>query len=175
MTQPLTDSFFEHDSVAIVGVSSSYNIGRAYLDSLVASGFKGRIYAVNQNGGEISGIEFHRSVTEIPGTVDYVISCIPARYSHRLIEESAAKGAKVVSFFTAGFSESGRDDGRRLEESLLKVARDRGVRLLGPNCLGLYCPQIGLSFASDFPKETGKVAFISQSGGRPGRGWHATE
>jgi acyl-CoA synthetase (NDP forming) len=165
MAQALTNSFFEHQSVAIVGVSGSYNIGQAYVDSLVRSGFKGKIYPVNQNGGEVSGLKVYRSVTEIPGDLDYVISCIPASFSRQLVEQSAAKHAKVLSFFTAGFSESGREDGRQLEEDLLQIARETGIRLLGPNCLGLYCPGIGLSFAADFPQEAGRVAFIGQSGG----------
>lgn len=165
MTQPITDSFFEHDSVAIVGVSHSYNIGRAFLDSMVRSGYKGRIYPINPGGGEIAGLKSYRSVAEVPGSLDYVICCIPARFTRQLVEESAAKHAKVVSFFTAGYSETGRTEGRRLEEELLQVARKGGVRLLGPNCLGLYRPAIGLSFAADFPVEAGGAAFIGQSGG----------
>jgi acyl-CoA synthetase (NDP forming) len=82
-----------------------------------------------------------------------------------LVKDSAAKGARIVSFFTAGYSETGRSEGRDLEDELLRVARATGVRLLGPNCLGLYCPGTGLSFAADFPKETGNVGFIGQSGG----------
>jgi acyl-CoA synthetase (NDP forming) len=104
-------------------------------------------------------------MADVPGKVDYVISCIPARFTPQLVKDSATKGAKIVSFFTAGYSESGRSEGRNLEDELLRVARAAGIRLLGPNCLGLYCPRIGLSFAADFPRETGNVGFIGQSGG----------
>ena len=165
MGERITDSFFYHTSVAIAGASIPYNIGHAFVDCLLASGFKGKIYPLNPNGGEILGLKVYRSIKDIPGKVDYVISCIPARFTPQLVQESAEKGAKIVSFFTAGYSESGRQEGEELEEELLRVARASGVRLLGPNCLGLYCPKIGLSFASDFPKESGNVGFISQSGG----------
>ena len=166
MNKPgIDDSFFHHTSVAIAGASTSYNIGHAFVSCMLDSGFKGSVYPVNPGGGEILGLKVHHSVEAIPDTVDYVISCIPARLTPQLVRDSAAKGARIVSFFTAGYSESGRAEGRELEEDLLRVARASGVRLLGPNCLGLYCPGIGLSFACDFPKEKGNVGFISQSGG----------
>jgi acyl-CoA synthetase (NDP forming) len=161
----IDDSFFEHSSVAIAGASSDYNIGHAFVQCLQDSGFQGRVYPLNPAGGEIRGLKVYRRIADIPGKVDYVISCIPARFTPQLVKDSAAKGAKVVSFFTAGYSESGRSEGRDLEDELLRVARATGVRLLGPNCLGLYCPRIGLSFAADFPKEPGDVGFIGQSGG----------
>jgi len=161
----VNDSFFHHTSVAIAGASTSYNIGHAFVSCMLDSGFKGRVYPVNPGGGEILGLKVHPSVEAIPDTVDYVISCIPARLTPQLVRDSAAKGARIVSFFTAGYSEVGRTEGREMEADLLRAARAGGVRLLGPNCLGLYCPDIGLSFACDFPKEKGNVGFISQSGG----------
>jgi acyl-CoA synthetase (NDP forming) len=163
--RPIDDSFFEHSSVAVAGASLQYGIGQAFVQCMLDSGFRGPIYPLNPAGGEIRGLKVYRSVTDIPGDVDYVISCIPARLTPQLVKESAAKGAKIVSFFTAGYSETGRREGRELEDELLRVARAGGVRLLGPNCLGLYCPHIGLSFAADFPKEKGYVGFIGQSGG----------
>ena len=165
MKQSINDSFFHQTSVAIAGASTSYNIGHAFVSCMLDSGFKGKIYPVNPSGGEILGLKVYHSIDEVPGTIDYVISCIPARSTPQLVKDSAAKGAKIVSFFTAGYSESGRREGSELEDELLRVARASGVRLLGPNCLGLYCPEIGLSFACDFPKEKGNVGFVSQSGG----------
>jgi len=161
----IDDSFFQHSSVAIAGASSEYNIGHAFVQCMQDSGFQGPVYPLNPSGGEIRGLKVYRRITDIPGNVDYVISCIPARLTPQLVKDSAAKGAKIVSFFTAGYSETGRKEGRDLEEELLQMARAGGIRLLGPNCLGLYCPQIGLSFAADFPKEKGHVGFIGQGGG----------
>ncbi|MDM8001124.1 MAG: CoA-binding protein [Dehalococcoidia bacterium] len=161
----IDDSFFEHSSVAIAGASAEYNIGHAFVQCLQDAGFQGPIYPLNPAGGEVRGLKVYRHIADIPGTVDYVISCIPARFTPQLVKDSAAKGARIVSFFTAGYSESGRSEGRDLELELLRVAQATDVRLLGPNCLGLYCPRIGLSFAADFPKEAGNVGFIGQSGG----------
>ena len=161
----IDDSFFRHSSVAIAGASSDYNIGHAFVQCFQDSGFRGRLYPVNPAGGEIRGLTVYRRMSDIPGRVDYVISCIPARLTPQLVRDSAAKGARVVSFFTAGYSESGRQEGREMEDELLRTARAAGVRLLGPNCLGLYCPETGLSFAADFPTDKGGVAFIAQSGG----------
>ena len=161
----IDDSFFQHSSVAVAGASSEYNIGHAFVQCMLDSGFKGKVYPLNPSGGEVMGLKVYRSVADVPGKVDYVISCIPARFTPQLVTDSAAKGARVVSFFTAGYSETGRQEGRLLEDDLVRVARSRGVQLIGPNCLGVYYPRIGLSFASDFPKEPGHVGFISQSGG----------
>lgn len=161
----INDSFFRHSSVAIAGASTEYNIGHAFVQCMQDAGFQGPVYPVNPAGGEIRGLKVYRRLADIPGQVDYVISCIPARLTPQLVTDSAAKGARVVSFFTAGYSESGRAEGREMEDDLLRAARAEGIRLLGPNCLGLYCPDTGLSFASDFPREKGGVGFIGQSGG----------
>jgi acyl-CoA synthetase (NDP forming) len=158
------DGIFNPTSVAIAGVAVD-GIGRAFLDCLLDSGFKGKVYPLNPKGGEIRGLRVHPSIKDVPGPVDYVLSCIPARLAPQLIKDSAAKGVKVVSFFTAGFSEMATEEGRTLEQEMVRVARDAGVRILGPNCLGVYRPELGLSFASDFPRERGRVAFICQSGG----------
>jgi acyl-CoA synthetase (NDP forming) len=161
----IDDSFFRHSSVAIAGVSAEYNVGQAFVECLLDSGFRGRVYPLNPIGGQIRGIQIYRSIADVPEQVDYAISCIPARLTPQLVRDCAAKGAKTVAFFTAGYSETGRWEGRELEAELLRLARANSIRLLGPNCLGLYCPETGLSFASDFPREKGSVGFISQSGG----------
>ncbi len=159
---------FNPKSVAIVGVSAnaSYqNIAGTYLRSLIDCGFRGEIYPVNPKGGEICGLKIYPNIKDIPGSVDYVICCIPAFSVPHLIRDCAVKGVKVVQFFTSGFSEIGTEDGRRLEVEVCNLARQGGIRLIGPNCMGVYSPKAGLSFAPDYPKESGPVAFICQSGG----------
>ncbi len=158
------DAIFNPNSVAIAGVAAG-KIGQAFLDCLLDSGYKGNIYPLNPKGGEISGLKVYAGIKQVPEPVDYVISCIPASSAPRLIEDCVAKGVKVVSFFTAGFSEIEHPEGQALEADMLRAASAGGLRILGPNCLGVYRPQVGLSFASDFPKENGRVAFICQSGG----------
>jgi acyl-CoA synthetase (NDP forming) len=161
--QPL----FYPTSIALAGVTvdNPQHWTRTFLDSLLEFQFKGPLYLVNPKGGEIRGIKVYRSLTDIPQDVDYVISTVPAKAAPGLIEECAHKGVKAVHFCTAGFSETGEEEGVRLEAQLADLSRRTGIRIIGPNCMGIYCPGSCISFNTDFPKESGPVGFISQSGG----------
>ncbi len=161
------DAVFNLRSVAIVGVAreDEFNTGRLFLNHIVEYGFKGPIYLVNPKGGEAFGIKIYPQLKDIPGPVDYVISCIRAPLVPQLIKDSAAKGVKAVCVFTSGFSEFGTQQGRDLEKELQRLAQTTGVRVIGPNCLGIHSPKAGFSFAPDFPKDSGRVAFLCQSGG----------
>lgn len=163
MGMPLED-LFHPTSVAIAGASPG-KAGYLLLDSLLNAGFKGKIYPVNRKGGEISGLKVYASLKDIPGTVDYVICCVPGPHVPQLIRDSASKGVKAISMFTAGFSENGSDQGKELETEIANLARSCGVRLIGPNCLGIYCPKAGLTFSYHLPTESGTVGLICQSGG----------
>ncbi|MCX6000819.1 MAG: CoA-binding protein, partial [Chloroflexi bacterium] len=155
---------FAPASVAIAGAGMQ-TAGECYLNSLLAAGFKGRLYPLNPKGGEISGLRVYPHLREVPGTVDYVVSCVPALSVPQLVRECSEKGVKWMSLLTAGFSETGTESGRNLEAQIVRLARAGGVRVIGPNCMGVYCPESGMVFASDLPLERGKVAFICQSGG----------
>lgn len=157
-------SIFSPSSIAVAGAAPG-NIGQAFLQCLVDSGFKGALYPLNPRSEGMNGLKAYASLADIPGRVDYVISCIRAGLSVQLMRDCAAKGVKAVSFFTAGFSESPNEDGFRLEQEVVSLGRAGGVRVLGPNCLGIYQPDAGLSFASDFPREAGRVGLVCQSGG----------
>jgi acyl-CoA synthetase (NDP forming) len=160
-------------SVALVGnpVEARDAWSQLYLNCLFSFKFDGRIYPVNPKGGEIWGLKVYPTITSIPDTVDYVISCVPARLTPQLMEEYAAKGVKLVTLFTAGFGEVG-EDGATLESKVVQIARRDGVRVLGPNCMGIYYPKARLSISPDFPLESGKVGFICQSGGNSYRFVH---
>ncbi len=158
------DSAFAPASIAIAGVGPM-SAGKCYLDSLHDSGYKGDIYALNNKGGNMDGMVLYRSINDVPGQVDLVISCIPAAHVVQLLRGSAEKGVKVVAMFTSGFSETGRAGAKNIEAEIASLARSTGVRVIGPNCMGVYSPKAGVSFVSDFPKEAGKVAFVCQSGG----------
>ena len=158
------DSLFYPTSVAIVGASPG-KPGQLFLDSVMASDFGGNVYPINPRGEEVSGLTAYANVKDVPGTIDYVVCCIPAAAVPQLIRDCAAKGTKAVAIFTAGFSESETEEGKRLEMEISRLAHASGVRIIGPNCLGVYSPKVGLSFTSDFPKESGRVAFVCQSGG----------
>jgi acyl-CoA synthetase (NDP forming) len=165
MIKPATlESIFNPTSVAVAGAAPG-KAGQLFLDSVLASGFRGNVYAINPKGAEVSGVRAYTSIEDVPGPIDYLVCCIPGIAVPQLIKDCAAKGVKVVSIFTAGFSESGSEAGRQLEMEISRLAQATGVRVLGPNCLGVYCPKAELSFASDFPGEPGRVALIGQSGG----------
>jgi acyl-CoA synthetase (NDP forming) len=154
-------------SIALAGISLSNpdHWTTGFFRCLVEFDFRGPMYLVNPRGGEVRGFKVYRNFGDIPDSVDYVISTVGMQASRRLVEECAEKGVKVIHFCTAGFSETGEKDAIRLETELVEVAKEKGIRIIGPNCMGVYCPQSRLSFGIDFPKESGPVALLSQSGG----------
>ena len=162
------DFLFHPRTIAIAGVSNKtdkFNFGLKFLEGLTQYGFPGKIYPVNPTGGKIKGMTIYRSVRDIPGQVDFIISAIPAPYTPQLVDDAAEKNVRAIHFFTSGFGEIEDDEGRRLQADIIDRAKRGGIRIIGPNCLGLYCPSGGLAFNSDFEKTGGSVAMISQSGG----------
>jgi len=161
------DPLFHPRSIALAGITTTNpeHWTRMFLDALLEFEFQGPIYLVNPRGGEINGLKVYQRLEDIPHSIDYVISTVPAKASLGLIEACAGKGVKAIHFCTAGFSETGDEEGVRLEAHLVEMSRRKGIRIIGPNCLGIYCPESRLCFAGEFPKESGTVGFISQSGG----------
>ncbi len=151
-------------AIAVAGASARGGRGPSFLGSLIALGFEGPIYPVNPKYPEIMGLKAYPSVRDIPGVVDYVISSVPASQVLPLIADCAEKGVKAIHLFTARFSETGRKDAADLEQEILRQARKAGIRLIGPNCMGVYYPEGRISFGSDMPRESGSVGVISQSG-----------
>jgi acyl-CoA synthetase (NDP forming) len=158
------DVVFNPRSVAVTGASPGKQ-GQLFLGSFLASGYKGKVFAINSKGQEVSGLKAYTSINELPEPVDYVVCCIPAVAVPQLIRDCGAKGVKVVSVFAAGFSEIGTEEGQRLEKEVAQAAHETGVRVIGPNCLGVYAPGVGFSYTTDFPQQSGSVAFLCQSGG----------
>jgi acyl-CoA synthetase (NDP forming) len=150
-------------SIAVVGASDTGR-GGGFLTPLQNSGYRGKIYPVNPKYSTIGGLPAYPRVSAIPGPVDYVISSIPAHQVMDLIEDCGQKGVKGLHLFTARFSETGRKDAADLEREILKRARKYGLRIIGPNCMGVYYPQEGIAFNDGMPSEPGKVGLISQSG-----------
>jgi acyl-CoA synthetase (NDP forming) len=159
------EAVFHPHSVAVVGASTNPDSpGHDYVRSLLDFGYRGAIYPINPRATELLGVKAYPRLRDVPGAVDYVISCIPVEGILGLVEECREKGAKVLQLFTGRFSETGRREGARLEEELMRRARTVELRVIGPNCMGVYYPAGGLSFRPDLPKEPGGVAFLSQSG-----------
>ena len=164
-THPL-EEILHPQSIAVVGASSNPSTwGYSYTHHLLDYGYRGKIYPVNPNYSEILGIKVYPSLIDIPGTVDYVISTVPAPEVLNMLQDCSQKRVKAVHLYTARFSETGRQEAAELEQEILKQARERSIRLIGPNCMGLYYPREGISFAYDLPKESGSVGLISQTGG----------
>ena len=159
------DAILHPRSVAIVGASANPDTpGYDYVKSIKEFGFAGDIYPVNPKGGEILGLTVYPSLADIPGEVDYVISCIPADYIMDVVRDAAARKTKAMQLFTGRFSETGRPEGVEAERQLLELARADGIRLIGPNCMGVLYPAHGLSFRLDMSRKAGPVGFLSQSG-----------
>ena len=161
------DFMFHPRSLAVVGASTQDGPG-SFVAATKEMGFTGDLYPVNPKAEEIAGLKCYPTLTAIPGHVDHVISSVPLRFVEGLMEECIAKDVKTVHFFTAGFSETGDEDASALERRILQRAHDAGIRVIGPNCMGLYAPASGLSFMSFLPTEPGPVALLSQSGANAG-------
>ena len=101
-------------------------------------------------GGEVMGLPVYRSLRDIPGPVDHVVSCVPAHETPHLIEDCRSVGAKVLQLYTAGFAETGEPDLVELQNRLVTTARQNHIRILGPNCMGIYCPSSKLSFCLNY-------------------------
>ena len=159
------EAIFHPRSIAVVGASGNPSSwGYGFLAPLLEFGYQGKIYPVNLKHSEVLGIKAYPSLGEIPDPVDYVISCIPASEVLKMLEDCSPKGVKTVHLFTARFSETGHQQAAELEQEILREAKKRGIRLIGPNCMGLYYPREGISFSDALSKQSGTVGFISQSG-----------
>lgn len=150
-------------SIAVAGATGGSGRGPRFVTAHLNLGFAGTIYPVNPRYTEISGLKCYSSLKEIPGPLDYVICSIPASGVLGLLDECSQKGVKAMHLFTARFSETGRGKDADLEKEVLKKARQKGIRLIGPNCMGVYDPRQGMGWCDDFPREAGTVGFASQS------------
>ncbi len=159
------ETLFRPQSIAVVGASANERSqGYEFVQGLVEIGFPGPIYPVNPKLDELLGLKAYPRLEDIPGTVDFVISAVPANFVLELVDGAKAKGAKLIHFFTARFSETGREDAAELEQELSKRIREAGIRVIGPNCMGLYYPKEKITFDPVLPKEPGNVGFLTQSG-----------
>jgi len=165
MAPSLPDAVFRPRSVAVVGASSNVDSpGHDYVRALVVAGFRGPIYPINPRAAEIAGVTAYPALSAVPGDVDLVISCIPAAGILDLIGECRPKGVRALHLFTGRFSETGDAQAVELEREVKRRAAEAGIRVVGPNCMGMFDSSSGLSFRPDLPLAPGDVAFISQSG-----------
>ncbi len=159
------DALFRPRSVAIIGASRTPGkVGHILTKNVIESGFPGSIYPINPNAEEILGKRCYPSITEVPDEVDLAVVSIPSNYVLQVAEECGEKDVKALIVISAGFKEIGRE-GAVLEERLVEIGKKHGMRIQGPNCLGIIdtSTPLNLTFAGGMPRK-GRIGFISQSG-----------
>ncbi|RPJ63226.1 MAG: GNAT family N-acetyltransferase, partial [Dehalococcoidia bacterium] len=160
-------AFLNPTSVAVIGASRRPNtIGNFVFRNLIQQNFKGVVYPVNPNADSIAAVKAYPSVLDIPGDVDLAIISIPAEKVQEVVEESARKGAKGIVILSSGFADIG-PEGVARQQKLLNTIRSYGMRMLGPNCMGMINtnPDVNLNatFSAIVPPP-GNIAFATQSG-----------
>jgi acetyltransferase len=159
------DALFSPDSVAVIGATDRVgSVGCTVLENLLDPRFPGRVYPVNPHHSEVMGVRAYKSISELPEPVHLVVLVTPAATIPGLIGECVEARAKSGVVISAGFKERGAE-GVRLEQQIQERVQGSSMRLIGPNCLGVMNPLIGMNatFAKDSPR-AGNVAFLSQSG-----------
>jgi acetyltransferase len=165
MEKPSLEALFTPESVAVIGATDRLAaVGRTVLQNLLAPAFHGRVYPVNPQRSEVLGAKAYKSIGEVPEAVDLVVLATPAITIPGLIGECVTAEAKSAVVISAGFKERGAA-GTALEQQIQERLSHSSMRLIGPNCLGVMNPVIGMNatFAKDAP-QAGSVAFLSQSG-----------
>jgi acyl-CoA synthetase (NDP forming) len=159
------EALFRPQSIAVVGASANpQSQGYEFVQALVEIGFPGPIHPVNPKLEELFGRKAYPRLEAVPGAVDFVISAVPASATLELVDAARAKQAKLIHLFTARFSETGREEATRLERELRTRVKEAGIRVIGPNCMGLYYPKAKLTFDPGLPAEPGDIGFLTQSG-----------
>jgi len=164
------DAFFYPESVAVVGASvDPLKTGHALVKNLVNYAYAGKIFPVNPNADEILGLQTYKSLSDLPQTVDLAIFTIPAAAVVESLRSTPDINIKAVVVHSGGFAEAG-DEGKRLQAELVAIARERGMRIIGPNCMGVMCTETRVPWArrTTFPEVSGSVSVVSQSGGGGG-------
>lgn len=154
-------------NMAVIGASKSRNF---FVLNSHRENFKGKIYAINPALEEIPGFDdgtqglIFPSIKDVPEQVDFAFITVPKEKVIQVIDDCVEKGVKLVSVFTADFSDSGTEEGIQLEKELIEHAQNK-VRILGPNGMGFYYPKKGIAWRPSFPTKPGRVGLVCQSGG----------
>jgi acyl-CoA synthetase (NDP forming) len=162
----MMDVFFKPRSVAVLGASGTPGkLGYVIVKNITDSDFTGKVYPVNPKSDEILGYKVYRSVTEIPGDVDLVVTALPApKLTVEAVKECAKKGVKAVIIESAGFAEMG-GVGKAFQQQIVDIAKENNIRVMGPNCSGVVSRDIVTSIYPMTKKvPRGNVVLIGQSG-----------
>jgi acetyl coenzyme A synthetase (ADP forming)-like protein len=160
-------SFFEPETVVVVGANRERGkIGAEILHNLIAGGFTGRLLATHPSAASIEGIPVYPRVTDVPGDVNLAVICVPCARVMAVVDDCITKGVKALVIISAGFGETGAE-GRALEHEILDRIRTAGIRMIGPNCMGIINTDPAIRLNATFSPVTpieGRVAFSTQSG-----------
>lgn len=161
----MLDNFFNPKSVAVIGASRNPGkVGYDILKNMIQYGYRGDVYPVNPAASEILDLKTYSSILDIPNEIGLAVVAVHPPKVMEVIEQCGIKGVDSAIIITAGFKEIG-SEGAKLERDLVRMAKDLGIRIVGPNCLGLIDTRskVNASFAAGMPKE-GAIGFFSQSG-----------
>ncbi|HNT30503.1 MAG TPA: CoA-binding protein, partial [bacterium] len=161
----MLEMFFAPKSVAVIGASRDESkVGHIALKNIIEGSFSGDIYPINPKESEILGKQCYASVKDVPADIDLGVVVVPAKFAVGVVQECADKKVKGLIIITAGFKETGHD-GAEAEKEIGRIAKSAGMRIIGPNCLGLMdtYSKLNASFVGALPPQ-GNIAFISQSG-----------
>ncbi len=160
------ERFFDPKSVAIVGVSGGgFRFGgMSFLWKLQEAGFPGSLYPINPKARELGGLRAYPDLASLPEVPDLAIVCVAARLVPSILEECARVGLRNIHVLTAGFRETATPEGRELEARIQSIARENGLLVIGPNCMGPYSPSAHLTAWGAIPGMSGPLGIISQSG-----------
>ncbi|MBW2053913.1 MAG: CoA-binding protein [Deltaproteobacteria bacterium] len=159
--------FFYPRHIAIVGVPRGENRfgGMSFLSRLQDYGFSGKLYPINPKAEELGGLKAYPDVKSLPEVPDLAVICVTANRVPAILKDCASIGLKHIHIFSAGFKEIGTREGKELEDQVVSISKENGLHIVGPNCMGLYCPAAGLTAWGATPGLTGSLGIISQSGG----------
>lgn len=154
---------FNPRGLALVGASGKPGkVGRMYMDRFLEAGYK-NLYPINIKEEEVLGVKAYPNVKAIPHEVDQAIILLPPKVVKPAVEDCVSKGIKGIVICSAGFEESS-EEGKIVQQELVEIARAGGSRIIGPNCIGIYCPAAKLPFPQGPALEKGTVGMVSQSG-----------
>jgi len=167
LTQTDVQKIFKPAHVAVIGVSAGdYKFGgTSFLMKLQDGGFAGKLYPINPRAQEIRGLKAYPDLASLPLVPDLAIVCVAARLVPGILEDCARIGLRQIHILTSGFRETGLAEGKLLEQQIVAIAKEKGLNIIGPNCMGPYCPSVGLTAWGAIPGLSGSVGIISQSGG----------
>ena len=154
------EEVFYPKSIAIIGASVESS---PFFLPVSKGKLKENMFLVNPRYKELLGMKCYPSILDIPDSIDYAIIAVPAKVVLDVVKECIKKGVKTAHIFSSGFSETGEKYRIELEKELTEIVKGK-IRVIGPNCMGVYCPDSGLYFIEGQPNESGPVGFVSQSG-----------